>query len=283
MSDPHIDHLEREVEAARSRVTGDLARLRDPNAMSELKRDISYEVKAAKDRVTQSARDAASAKVNGALDGIKARIAANPLAAAAIASGIAWRLGKHPPIASALLGAGLVSLLRTDPQHPTAAAGWVEQASETAVSARRRIEEWDPQETRDAIGETFEFCEGAGFRLERRGSGDRKGRGQPRTRQRATRGRRDPSHEPRHRRPRQDSFRGGCARDRGCRRDRLPAQPQRQRKRRRLIQLRVCSGYSQRSVLRYFRPESQMITATTPPFSFPRSNSNAAATFAPPE
>ena len=61
MSDPHIDHLEREVEAARSRVTGDLARLRDPNAMSELKRDISYEVKAAKDRVTQSARDAASA------------------------------------------------------------------------------------------------------------------------------------------------------------------------------------------------------------------------------
>jgi len=156
MSDAHIDHLEREVEAARSRVTGDLARLRDPNAMSELKRDISYGVKAAKDRITQSARDAASVKVNGALDGIKARIAANPLAAAAIASGIAWRLGKHPPIASALLGAGLVSLLRTDPQHPTAAAGWVEQASETAVSARRRIEAWDPQETRDAIGETFE-------------------------------------------------------------------------------------------------------------------------------
>jgi len=156
VSDPHIEHLEREVEEARSRVAGDLARLRDPNAMSDLKRDISAEVSAAKDRLTQSARDAATAKVTGVFDGIKARVAANPVAAAAIASGIAWRLGKHPPVASVLLGVGLVSLLRTDPEHPTAAAHWVERASERAASARQRIEDWDPQETRDAIGETVE-------------------------------------------------------------------------------------------------------------------------------
>lgn len=156
MSDAHIEQLEREVEHARSRVVDDLGRLRDPNAMSELKRDLSYEVGAAKDRFTQSARNAATARVTGVVDGIKARVAANPLAAVAIASGIAWRLGKHPPIASALLGAGLVSLLRTDPEHPTAAAHWVERASETAVSAQRRYNEWDPQETRNAIGETVE-------------------------------------------------------------------------------------------------------------------------------
>ena len=156
MSDEHIDHLEREVEQARSRVAGELARLRHPNAMSNLKRDISYRVTEAKDRLTQSARDAATAKVSGVFDGIKARIVANPVAAAAIVSGIAWRLGKHPPIAIVLVGAGLVSLFRTDPNQPTAAAGWVERASETAVSARRRFDEWDPQETQNAIGETFE-------------------------------------------------------------------------------------------------------------------------------
>jgi hypothetical protein len=156
VSDPHIAHLEREVEEARSRVAGDLARLRDPNAMSDLKRDISAEVSAAKDRLTQSARDAATAKATGLFDGIKNRIAANPVAAAAIASGIAWRLGKHPPVASVLLGAGLVSLLRTDPDHPTAAAAWVERASETAASARQRIEEWDASEARDAINDSVE-------------------------------------------------------------------------------------------------------------------------------
>jgi hypothetical protein len=36
MSDELVDHLEREVEQARSRVAGDLARLRDPKAMSDL-------------------------------------------------------------------------------------------------------------------------------------------------------------------------------------------------------------------------------------------------------
>jgi hypothetical protein len=156
MRDEQTNHLGREIEQARSRVASDLARLRDPNAMSDLKRDISYEVTAAKNRLTQSARDAASAKVSGVFDGIKERIAANPVAAAAIVSGIAWRLVKHPPVATVLVGAGLVSLFRTDPNHPTAAAGWVERASKTAVSARRRFDEWDPQQTQNAIGETFD-------------------------------------------------------------------------------------------------------------------------------
>ena len=154
MSDELVDHLEREVEQARSRVAGDLARLRDPKAMSDLKRDISYQVMSAKDRLTRSARDAATAKVSGVFDGIKARVAANPVAAAAIASGIAWRLGKHPPVATVLVGAGLVSLFRTDPDQPTAAAGWVERASQTAVTARRRLDEWAPRDTQQAIGET---------------------------------------------------------------------------------------------------------------------------------
>jgi hypothetical protein len=49
------------------------------------------------------------------LDDLKARAAANPSAALAIGAGIAWRFLKDPPIATALIGAGMLSLWRTTP------------------------------------------------------------------------------------------------------------------------------------------------------------------------
>jgi hypothetical protein len=49
------------------------------------------------------------------LDELKARAAANPSAALAIGAGIAWRFLKDPPIATALIGAGMLSLWRTSP------------------------------------------------------------------------------------------------------------------------------------------------------------------------
>jgi hypothetical protein len=53
---------------------------------------------------------------DGYLDGLKARAAANPAAVLAVAAGVAWRLFHKPPIATALVGAGLYSLLRTTPE-----------------------------------------------------------------------------------------------------------------------------------------------------------------------
>jgi hypothetical protein len=49
------------------------------------------------------------------LDNLKARAAANPSAALAIGAGIAWRFLKDPPIATTLIGAGILSLWRTGP------------------------------------------------------------------------------------------------------------------------------------------------------------------------
>jgi hypothetical protein len=39
---------------------------------------------------------------------LKARAAANPLALAAVAAGVGWRLFHRPPIATALVGLGLL-------------------------------------------------------------------------------------------------------------------------------------------------------------------------------
>lgn len=166
MSDAQLEHLERDVEEARVRVASDLTRLRAVDA-AELKSEISAEV-------SGTARDAVRDRTDGVLSEIKARAAANPGATLALAAGLAWRLYRHPPIASLLVGAGLLGLMRTDPRHPAAggemarrAAGrtgaFAESAQETAdevagagqraqrqagryaEAARGQLEEWQSQ------------------------------------------------------------------------------------------------------------------------------------------
>jgi hypothetical protein len=77
------------------------------------------------------------------LDDLKARVAANPSAALAIGAGIGWRLLKHPPIATALIGTGLLSLWRTTPVYvdekdylTTAQQRLGEQVSEAAETTK---------------------------------------------------------------------------------------------------------------------------------------------------
>jgi len=95
-----VRKLELEVEGARSRLRNDLAVLSSPHTYTAFKEDVKTE---------------AQATVYNVVEGMKARAAANPAAALAIGAGIAWRVIERPPIAAALIGAGLISLFRTSP------------------------------------------------------------------------------------------------------------------------------------------------------------------------
>ena len=108
-----IQRLEHEAEQSRRRLVENLARLRTNDQPSAVRRRISAEASYSKDELVGRAKQAARQRADGLVEGLKARIAANPGAAIAIGSGLAWRLYKHPPIATVLIGAGLVSLLRT--------------------------------------------------------------------------------------------------------------------------------------------------------------------------
>src|SRR5256885_12041610 len=100
MSEAELNALEREVELTRAKFTNDLARLRSPHVLAEFKDDLwAY------------ARDTK----NGVMADLKARAVANPGAVAALAAGGAWRLFYRPPIATFLVGRGLVGLLRQWP------------------------------------------------------------------------------------------------------------------------------------------------------------------------
>ena len=113
-----LRQCEREVEQARSKLSHDLATLRAPETISaftdDLKRDAIETKDALLDQVTQTAQS----KLSDFVEELKARAAANPVATLAIGAGIAWRLLRHPPIATALIGAGVYGLWRTNGFHP---------------------------------------------------------------------------------------------------------------------------------------------------------------------
>jgi hypothetical protein len=109
--------LEREVEAARSKLANHLSVFRSPETVADFTRTLK-----------QEARSGLDATIASIIEDLKGRAAANPAAALAIGAGLAWRLVRHPPIATALIGAGLVSLFRTAPVQASDDAGYLSQA-----------------------------------------------------------------------------------------------------------------------------------------------------------
>ena len=113
MSD--LNALERDVEQARARFAGDLARLRSPTTVARFKDDAWAQAIETKDELVDKAKDAATDGAQRLFTDLKERAAANPVAALAIGAGLAWRLVHRPPIATLLVGMGVVGLLRTSP------------------------------------------------------------------------------------------------------------------------------------------------------------------------
>ena len=147
MDQPDLDALEQDVESARVRLAEDITRWRDPTAMAEFKDTVVRKATSIKDEVVREASDTATHTAEGLWSDIQQRARANPWAALAIGAGLTWHLVRHPPISSALIGFGLVSLLRTNRSSAPApvvtnAAEYAETASEWAGTANRKIKEW---------------------------------------------------------------------------------------------------------------------------------------------
>jgi ElaB/YqjD/DUF883 family membrane-anchored ribosome-binding protein len=113
-----LDRLESDVEAARARLSADLAELRSPSTYSDFTKSIRQTAVDAKNSMVDEVRDRTSSAVEDAIETLKAKAASNPTATLVIGVGLAWQLLRHPPIVPALVGGGLISLLRT-PADPT--------------------------------------------------------------------------------------------------------------------------------------------------------------------
>ena len=115
MSDAELNALERDVEQAERRFADDLARLRSPSTLARFKDDVWAEARETKDELVGKTKEAAKDGAERLFTELKERAAANPVAALAIGAGLAWRLVHRPPVATLLVGMGLVGLLRTSP------------------------------------------------------------------------------------------------------------------------------------------------------------------------
>ena len=164
MSEAELNQLERDVEQARARFTADLARMRSPAIYADFKDEVVAEVRHAKDELVEKTTDAAKERAYGVLEEIRDRAAANPAAALAIGAGLAWHLARHPPVTSVLVGLGLMSLWRTNPQRPSRGAELVtrateiagsvkESATELAGSVKDKVEQLRTSETADRASE----------------------------------------------------------------------------------------------------------------------------------
>jgi hypothetical protein len=147
MSEADLNTLEHDVELARAKFAADLARVRSPTIFADFKDDLLA--------VAHDTKD-------GLLHDLKERAIANPAAALAIGAGVAWRLVRHPPIATLLIGFGVVSLLRTSPygEKPHQAAGRhladaASRAKELADSTREKVEQWR-QEAGERVRESVQ-------------------------------------------------------------------------------------------------------------------------------
>jgi gas vesicle protein len=169
MSAAELNALERDVEQARARFADDLARLRSPANFARLKQDLWADVRDTKDEVVDKAKDAAQDGAQRLVAELKARATANPLATIAIGAGLAWRLVHRPPIATVLVGLGLIGLARTAPSqrasHPymelidedpilqRRGGDLTSHVESLADAAKEKVQDWSAQ-AGDALRET---------------------------------------------------------------------------------------------------------------------------------
>src|SRR4051812_31209253 len=162
MSDAELNALERDVEQARARFADDLARLRSPSTLARFKDDAWAEASDTKDELVAKTKEAAKDGAQRLFTELKERAAANPVAALAIGAGLAWRLVHKPPIATLLVGMGVVGLLRTSParhsepymglhdedprlRHGGKDGGLVARAGELADVVKDKVQDWSAE------------------------------------------------------------------------------------------------------------------------------------------
>jgi hypothetical protein len=153
----NLSLLERDIEATRERLARDLDRLRSTETIASFKENLLAQATEAKDHVVGQAQEKLSAGIGDMWAEMKARAGANPAATVAIGAGLAWRMVQRPPIASVLVGIGLVSLLRTDSRKPLFGADLVARSMDQLGAAKQKATEWATQEgglrdTADTVG-----------------------------------------------------------------------------------------------------------------------------------
>ncbi len=111
-----VRSLEREAEALRARLHDTIAQIRDPDTLENAKSEVKERAAQAKEKMVgymREARDNAFQSGASFTRNLQRQAFENPLSVALIGAGLGWRLYRNPPVAAALMGAGLWSMMKT--------------------------------------------------------------------------------------------------------------------------------------------------------------------------
>jgi gas vesicle protein len=149
-----LDRLERDIRATRARLAGNLSVLTSGETFDELKTTVKAEARDAGDDLMDRAKESGLSMMRNVLDDLKDKAIQNPAAVAAIGAGIGWKLWKNPPVASALVGYGLFSLLRGSDNDPVQnAVRDARDRIEDAASAAAKTARATAHDVRDKAAE----------------------------------------------------------------------------------------------------------------------------------
>lgn len=138
-----LDQIERDIRTTRARLASNLNVLTSDATIGELKTTMKAEALGVGDDLMDRAKTSGMSMVQRGLEELKQKALENPAAVAAIGAGLGWRLWKHPPIATALVGYGLFSLFRGSERDPLQnavrdARGHIEDGTAAAMKSARR-------------------------------------------------------------------------------------------------------------------------------------------------
>jgi hypothetical protein len=137
-----LDHLERDIRSTRARLAANLSVLTSGATLDELKTSVKAEALDVSDDLMDRAKSSGMGMMQRGIEELKDKALENPAAVAAIGAGIGWKLWKNPPIATALVGYGLFSLLRGSANDPVQnavrdARGRIEDSTNAALRSAR--------------------------------------------------------------------------------------------------------------------------------------------------
>lgn len=111
-SSDDVATLEAEVAAARERLARTIDTLADPRTHEAMKAEVMERIEGYKQQLFDGARNSAQGTANGVVADLRQRALNSPVAVAMIGAGLAYRLYRHPPIGTLLVGAGAALLMR---------------------------------------------------------------------------------------------------------------------------------------------------------------------------
>jgi hypothetical protein len=137
----NVADLQREITTTRERLRSTLHVITSDESINELEGTIRGQAQKVTDDVVAKAREKTENVVSDAIEALKERAVANPLAVLAIGAGLGWKLWKDPPVTTTLVGLGIAGLVANNSLTKRASDSVTDRLGSASEAITKRLDE----------------------------------------------------------------------------------------------------------------------------------------------